>query len=323
MARQARLDYPGCYHHVMGRGIDGLKIFYKETDKEDFLSRLKDIQKESSMKIHAWCIMDNHFHLLYQTEQTNLAAFMRKILTGYAINYNKRNKRRGYLFQSRYKSIVIDADEYYLPLVRYIHLNPVKAKVIAMSKLKEYAWTGHREIMAKQKEIVIDSEEILGYFGHGKEIALKAYEEYIAAGVDKEDKHLLGGVWEEAVKMGKEDMPLSVKRILGGGDFAAEILSRCEEEELSCREFTDADDLLYKISRLYNVARDALIEQKTKEVREARSVFMYLAVKKIGMSAKDAGRMLKIKESAASSGVNRGMIIEKEKGILRKLLNIN
>ena len=83
MPRQARLDYPGCYHHVMGRGIDGLKIFNKGSDKEDFLTRLKDIQKESSMKIHAWCIMDNHFHLLYQTGQTNLAAFMRTKSAGY------------------------------------------------------------------------------------------------------------------------------------------------------------------------------------------------------------------------------------------------
>ncbi len=330
MPRQARLDYPGCYHHVMGRGIEGLKIFHKETDKQDFLSRLKDIQKESRLQIHAWCIMDNHFHLLYQTGQTSLSVFMRKLLTGYAINYNKRNKRSGYLFQNRYKSIVIEADEYYLPLVRYIHLNPVKANIITLSKLKEYAWTGHREIMARQEESAINSKEVLEYFGRKKSTALKAYEEYLQEGLGNEDKHLLGGGlirsvggWGEALKIRKEDLQVSDERILGSGDFAADILERCKQEELEPKEFKDSNELLRKISKIYKVEQEALIEMKTKEVREARSVFIYLAVKKIGMSVKDSGRILKIKESAASSSFRRGMIIEKEKGIMKRLENFN
>lgn len=330
MPRQSRLDYPGCYHHVMGRGIDGLKIFYKETDKQDFLSRLKEIQKQSNMQIHAWCIMDNHFHLLYETGQTNLSTFMRKLLTGYAINYNKRNKRRGYLFQGRYKSIIIEADEYYLPLIRYIHLNPVKAKIVNLSKLKEYTWTGHREIMTKQKDSVISSKDVLGYFSRRELAAIKAYEEYVTEGIDKDDKHLLGGGlirsvggWKEAVKMRKEDIQISDERILGSGDFVKDILKKCEQEELSANGFKDVDDLLYKISELYKVDRDELIEMKTKDVREARSIFIYLAVKKLRMSVKDSGRILKIKESAASSGARRGMQIEKEKGIIKRLIDQN
>ncbi|MFC2149673.1 transposase [Candidatus Auribacterota bacterium] len=328
MPRQARLDYPGCYHHVMGRGIDGLNIFHKEVDKHDFITRLKDIQKQSGMQIHAWCIMDNHFHLLYQTAQTSLAEFMRKLLTGYAINYNKRNKRRGYLFQSRYKSIIIDADEYYLPVVRYIHLNPVKAKMVSISQLKEYTWTGHREIIVKDKEGVINSNGVLGYFGSRKAKALQAYEEYIAEGIDKEDNHLEGGGLMrsvgEAVKMRKEDMQISDERILGGGDFVEDIINKCEQGERFSNEINDVDELLYKISKLYKVEQDALIGMKTKDVREARSIFMYLAVKKLGMSVKDSGKALQIKESAASSGVSRGMVIEKEKGIFKQLLqNIN
>ncbi|MFH0790215.1 MAG: transposase [Candidatus Omnitrophota bacterium] len=330
MPRQARLDYSGCYQHVMGRGIDGLNIFHKEADKQDFITRLKDIQKESSMQIHAWCIMDNHFHLLYQTGRTNLSEFMRKLLTGYAINYNKRNKRRGYLFQNRYKSIIIDADEYYLPVVRYIHLNPVKAKIVSFSQLKEYAWTGHREIIIKQEESVINSKGVLGYFGSRKEKAIEAYEEYIAEGIDKEDKYLLGGGlmrsvggWEEAVKMRKGAVQMSDERILGSGDFVEDILNRCEQGERLSGEIKDVDELLYKISRLYNIEQDALIGMKTKDVREARSVFMYLAVKRLGMSVKDSGKVLQIKESAASNGVRRGMIIEKDKGVFKELLNIN
>lgn len=123
MPRSKRIDYPGALHHVIGRGIERKHIFQQDKDKEAFYKRFRDNLAKSSMQCYAWCIMGNHFHLLLQTGQTSLAEFMRSLLTGYAVYYNRKNKRSGYLFQNRYKSILCDRDEYLLSLVRNIFIS--------------------------------------------------------------------------------------------------------------------------------------------------------------------------------------------------------
>ena len=107
MLCQVRIDYPGAFHHVIGRGIKRRAIFKEEADKKSFLKRIKNQLAKSSMQCYAWCIMENYFYSLLQTGKTRLAEFIRRILTGYAVSYNKVHKRSGYLFQSKYKSIVI------------------------------------------------------------------------------------------------------------------------------------------------------------------------------------------------------------------------
>ena len=125
MPRQPRLDTPGALHHVMGRGIDGIKIFRSKNDCEDFLSRLENLCEKKALRIYAWALMDNHFHLLVRTGKYPLSDSMRKVLTGYVVNYNRRHERYGHLFQNRYKSILCEDDPYLLELTRYIHLNPL------------------------------------------------------------------------------------------------------------------------------------------------------------------------------------------------------
>ena len=105
MRRLARLDAPGVLHHVMGRGIERKKIFVNDKDREDFIDRLAKIVEKGGMDIYAWALIPNHFHLLCKTRNRPLSTSMRRILTGYAVNFNKRHKRQGHLFQNRYKSI--------------------------------------------------------------------------------------------------------------------------------------------------------------------------------------------------------------------------
>ena len=123
MPRSARLDAPGVLHHVMGRGIERKEIFYNDIDRNDFIARLASLVDEDAMEIYAWVLMPNHFHLLCKTKNFPLASTMRRLLTGYVVNFNKRHKRYGHLFQNRYKSIVCQEDIYLKELVRYIHLN--------------------------------------------------------------------------------------------------------------------------------------------------------------------------------------------------------
>ena len=122
-AALARLDAPGVLHHVMGRGIERRKIFINKKDRNDFISRLAELAEGNAMDIYTWALLPNHFHILCKTKMRPLSASMRKVLTGYVVNFNKRHKRHGHLFQNPYKSIVCEEDVYLMD--RDIHLTQV------------------------------------------------------------------------------------------------------------------------------------------------------------------------------------------------------
>jgi putative transposase len=195
MPRQSRLDTPGALHHVMGRGIDGIKIFRNKNDHEDFLSRLEHLCEKKTLSIYAWALMDNHFHLLVRTGKYSLSDSMRKLLTGYVVNFNRRYKRYGHLFQNRYKSILCEDDPYLLELTRYIHLNPLRAGIIKdMKELKRYERCGHSAIMGTIKRPWQDSETILAYFGKKRKVAIEKYEKFVEDGIQGGNRFdLVGG----------------------------------------------------------------------------------------------------------------------------------
>ena len=130
MPRKARLDVPGTLHHVMVRGIEGKNIFQDEEDRKAFVDRMGNLVEETGTRILAWTLMGNHVHLLIISGPAGLSTFMRRLLTGYAYNFNRKHRRSGHLFQNRYKSIICDLDPYFLELVRYIHLNPLRAGIV-------------------------------------------------------------------------------------------------------------------------------------------------------------------------------------------------
>ncbi|MEA1991952.1 MAG: transposase [Thermodesulfobacteriota bacterium] len=156
MPRQARLDAPGLLQHVMARGIERRKIFWDDKDRSSFLERLAVILEKTQTQCYAWALIPNHFHLLLRTGQTPLSKVMRRLMTGYAVTFNKRHKRSGHLFQNRYKSIVCEEDQYLLELIRYIHLNPLRAGLVKdLKELDKYPWTGHSAIMGKRKNSLV------------------------------------------------------------------------------------------------------------------------------------------------------------------------
>ena len=156
MPRQPRLDAPGLLQHVMARGIEGREIFKDDQDRRSFLERLAIILEENQTQCYAWTLIPNHFHLLLRTGPVPLSKVMRRLMTGYAVTFNKRHKRSGHLFQNRYKSIVCEEDPYLLELIRYIHLNPLRAKLVQdLKKLDKYKWCGHSTILGKHKNPLI------------------------------------------------------------------------------------------------------------------------------------------------------------------------
>ena len=156
MPRQARLDAPGLLQHVMARGIERRKIFLDDKDRESFLERFAIILEETQTQCYAWALIPNHFHLLLRTGPTPLSKVMRRLMTGYAVTFNKRHKRAGHLFQNRYKSVVCEEDAYLLELIRYIHLNPLRAGLVKdLKELNKYPWSGHSAILGRRKNPLI------------------------------------------------------------------------------------------------------------------------------------------------------------------------
>jgi putative transposase len=126
MPRRARVDAAGALQHIICRGIQRCRIYRDDSDRQDFLSRLGQILRETRTTCYAWALMPNHFHLLLRTGDVPISTVMKRLLTGYALRFNRRHRRCGHLFQNRYKSILCQEDAYLLELVRYIHLNPLR-----------------------------------------------------------------------------------------------------------------------------------------------------------------------------------------------------
>src|SRR3989339_835354 len=181
MPRQGRINIEGGIYHVIQRGKERREIFKDDADREEFLGRLAGGLKETGHKCYGWVLMPNHFHLLIRTGVKPLSDLMRKILTGYALYFNKKYSRSGYLYQGRYKSILCQEDNYLLELVRYIHLNPLRANLVKdMEGLNKYKWSGHAVLIGNNKEIKWqNTADILELFGRKQTDAVKKYIEFV------------------------------------------------------------------------------------------------------------------------------------------------
>ncbi len=140
MPRQVGIDAPGALHHIICRGIERRDIFQDDVDRQTFVDQLGHVLTETSTPCYAWALIPNHFHPLLRTGGMPRATVMRRLWTGYAVIFNRRHRRHGSLFQKRYKSNLCQEDPYLLKLVRYIQLNPVRAKII--TTLKELGMNG-------------------------------------------------------------------------------------------------------------------------------------------------------------------------------------
>ncbi len=177
MARALRITYPGAFYHVTSRGNKRKAIFKSKRDREKFLGYIESATQRYNAVIHAYCMMDNHYHILLETPSGNLAQIMRHINGAYTTYFNIKRARSGHLFQERYKAILVDIDEYAKELSRYIHLNPVRAKIVEIPE--EYDWSSYKFYIGKQKPAKwLYRDFILGYFGKKVPAAQKAYKNW-------------------------------------------------------------------------------------------------------------------------------------------------
>ena len=242
MPRQARLDVPGALHHIMVRGIDRANIFRDDEDKARFLGRLDQTVSEGKCTVYAWVLMDNHVHILFKSGKQGISAVMRKLLTWYAQYFNRKHRRTGHLFENRYKSILCDEDNYLLALIRYIHLNPVRANIVTtLEQLDRYPWSGHRTLIGKAKHPWMDVDHALSEFGTTRRKAVNEYRRFMQAGLSQGRlPELTGGGlirskggWSQVLSIRRSGRKEEFdERILGGSDFVNAILKESEEKSV-------------------------------------------------------------------------------------------
>jgi len=240
MPRKARLDIPGALHHIMVRGINKSTIFKDDQDREQFLKRLGENVTDARATVYAFALMTNHAHVLFKSGKPGISAVMRKQLTWYAQYYNRRHRRSGHLFENRYKSILCDEDNYLLALIRYIHLNPVRAGIVeTMEELDRYPWAGHSVVMGERECRWMDVEYVLLQFKDSTQKARKEYRRFVKEGIGMgRQPGLTGGGlirskggWSQVVSARRSGEKEEYdERILGNGDFVHAALKEAEEK---------------------------------------------------------------------------------------------
>ena len=315
----------GAVHHLMVRGITRRSIFYDDTDKDRFIDRVEKVFTEGETSCYAFALLSNHLHLLVRTGVTPVTTLMRRLLTGYAVSFNKRHKRSGHLFQNRYKSILCEEEPYFLQLVRYVHLNPLRAHLVPdLDSLDSYPYTGHSTIMGKCDRGWLDTEYVLAQFGNRKEPARELYRTFVEAGMGEGKRtDLTGGGLIRSLKGWHPTGKLHERgdeRILGTSGFVLEVLKSTEEAwerthtlKIQGIDFAHVRD---HVAGLFNLnPEEILLPGKYPARVAARSVLCYFLVRELKMTTTTVAEKLGIGQPAVSIAVARGERIVREKGL--------
>lgn len=329
MPRGARIDAADAVHHIMARGIESRKIFDSDADRDNFLHRLGEIFPDTGTTCFAWSLMPNHFHLLCRTGNIPISTVMRRLLTGYATWFNRSRKRHGHLFQNRFKSILCQEDAYLLELVRYIHLNPLRAGLVQnLNKLDSYRYSGHSALMGREHRSWQETQGILRLFGNTQDAARQSYRKFVEQGIEQGRRHDLtggglirsAGGWEGLKRKCEEGtFQRSDERILGDGDFVSQVLSKTEEKikksHVLRNSGVDLDQVALRVSALTGVKPDDVrAAGKQPHIVNARSLFCFWAVRDLGETMAGLARRLGLSIPAISKSVVRGRQIAESNG---------
>ena len=284
MARPLRIEYPGAYYHILNRGNAGERIFVSHRDKEKFLEYLEKAVQRFSITVHTYCLMGNHYHLLIETPQANLSAAIQWLNVSYATYFNRKRHRRGHLFHGRFKAFLVDADEYLQQLSRYIHLNPVRAKMV--SNPSDYKWSSYPVFIKKAKRPAwLETRFVLGAFSSKQKYAIRCYKSFVEdvdiKTLEDPFKNLSGGFilggtafvnWAKATflsgKTGEKEIP-QLKALRPRPSLKT-------VHDAVCEEFGSSEEDIVKKGRKGNKVRDVAI---------------YLSRSHSGLSCNELGRV--------------------------------
>ena len=337
MPRQSRIDAPGALHHIIARGNERRKIFMDTIDRDSFLERLGEILIETQSCCYGWALVPNHFHMLFRTGAVPISTVMKRLLTGYAIHFNRRHRRWGHLFQNRYKSILCQEEPCFSELVRYIHLNPLRAKIVDdIRQLDSYPYSGHSVIMGKCENDWQDYETVLKRYGKRIGESRRKYRDFVFKGIAEGKRpDLVGGGlirsmggWAAVKAMRKaKSYVKGDERILGDSEFVEAVLKESEDAfekryRLKAQGW-DIDRVAERVAELLQMDVEEVWQPgRYRRLVTARSLLCYWAVRDLGVSMASLAKRLGISSVAVSKSVARGdALVKKNKYTLIDEIN--
>lgn len=307
MARPYHLQAENCFYHITSKGDNRKKIFLSDYDYEKFLEYLAAAKNKYNFRLYAYCLMSNHYHLFLEILQPNLSKIMHYLNTCYTVYYNKKRNNTGHLFQGRYKSILVDEDSYFLELIRYIHLNPVKAKIVNLPQ--QYKWSSYNGYIKNKTDKYIDYNELGGYLemGPGK------YKDFVLSSINRKDC-LFDKVYAGSFLGGKDFVKYKLaefKPEIESGDFA-------HKREL--KSDISIDDIINRAEAIFDEEKKKIIAKKHSAFL-TRKVIIFIARKMTSLTNKQIGEYFNIGDTAVIKAGNLVEALLKEDKQLKQKVN--
>jgi REP element-mobilizing transposase RayT len=288
----------------MNRGRRGEAIFEDKEDYTAFISLLKELVETYNVRISAYSLMPNHYHLLVQTPDGNISRSMRHLNGVYTQRFNRTHHYDGQLFKGRYKSILVEGDSYLLELVRYIHRNPLEAGLV--ENLQKYPWSSHKGYLSNAKKWAwLYKGFILSFFGGNKPDCIRIYSRFVSEETSQEINKILS----------KKKLP----SVMGNKSFIEKVKERFfsdkshEEVPESRRQAPEVDRIIEEVCKSYHVKRQDLLASRRGYFNEPRNVAIYLIGGLRGEPLKGVGRAFGIDRNSTVSSVIERLNKEKKK----------
>jgi putative transposase len=280
MARPLRIEYDGALYHITSRGNGKKPIYKDDEDREKFLEILKRVNERFNWICHAYCLMNNHYHLIVETPDGNLSKGMRQLNGVYTQIFNRRHNRGGHIFQGRYKAILIQKESYLLEVCRYVVLNPVRAKVV--EKPEEWKWSSYRATAGiKKSHPCLTTEWISGQFSTRKKDAERKYRDFVKAGIGVKN------IWKE----------VKGQCILGGQDLVKVLIDYI-------KRYKDIKEIPKRHRYVNRPELGGIFKGIWDKGKEKRNRKIKIAIEGYGYSQKEVADYLGIHYSTVSRIVN-------------------
>lgn len=287
MARKPRIEIAGGLYHIIARGNNRKRIFRSRNDYLKFLGLLERQKAKQPFFLYAYCLMPNHVHLLAEMREDPISRVMQGLLTAYSRYHNRKYRKVGHLFQGRYKAILCQEDRYLAELVRYIHLNPVRAKMVA--RPEDYEYSGHRAYLGVDTSGLVDVEPVLRHFGANRRRAVNVYSQFVnaALGQERQPEYYLA----------------AEGRMLGDGEFVDELKHRIGDY-VSRRDRRDGKADIEKIVKAAEKAtgfqrKEFCSKRKNRQLVMVKEAIIVIG-QDSGVSARELAEVLGVDPSAVS-----------------------
>lgn len=289
MPRKPRIEYPGALYHVMARGNRKQEIFGGDRGRERFLDKLTVYKKRYNCILYSYILMKNHFHLLIETVSEPLSIIMQGLLQSHTQWFNRKHNAVGHLFQGRYKAILCDKDQYLLVLVRYQHLNCVRAGLV--KDPSQYKWSSHRAYLGLEEDDLVNTEFVLSQFSESRKRAVRTYRQFVMDGMEKRDDIELNELKDNSILGDERFRDYVAKRT--GRELSFE---RDSIADLSLREIMQA------VVRITGISESDLVGlRRGTELIKARSLFVHACRRFSKASTKEISDFLNRSGSAVSN----------------------